>query len=740
MARIPTGNFGQRVAGSLQLPNVPRENVLGDAVRRATGAGMQVAEDMANREQTAQRQQDAEVRADATERLRAEDAEARQAAEAAMRAKTITALTGARDVLADAHDDVNDRVIRGELGADVAESEFGKRAQKALEGVAKDLPEDRRAIVLAELNGDAARLANGVRKAVTQRNRMNVTASIDTALESLQRQYRTDPDSATKQARLLMESLGPQSTLTPEQRAGKLQVWQERTQFELGSSLLTAAGDNMARLKAVGEALANRDYLPDMDPQRRQALIGSVEGRIDLVQRRAALAVEQREAKAERAIASAQRQLSSGVPLTTQGWDALRAATRGTAVEAEFTGLVQSERDIQQLLRKPVTEQVAEVQRRQAALMQQGGTMAEAANINRLSEAVQRNVKTLQQEPLQFAAQRAGVEVKPLALELLLQPGGAGALRGEVMNRVTTVDGLRRQYGDAVPMQVLQPAEAKQVARILNESPVSMQTALLAQLRTLAGGDTRVFSAMMQQVAPDSPVKALAGLIADKQASATVDRRTLSSDVVRSAGDISSTLLRGEAILSPGSADKAQDGKPRTNLFLPDTATFNAALVGYVGTAFAERPAALQAAQQAVLAYYVGRAAELGRLNKDAKDIDSGLVREALAATLGEPVERVGGMVFAPWGMGADEFQAQARAAFRQELQARGMADSNIHRWPGLGLKQQGGDTYLVTEGRALVLDSQNRPITIRVPGPGEPLRDGRGVPLRDSVIPTAPR
>ena len=56
-----------------------------------------------------------------------------------------------------------------------------------------------------------------MRKAVTQRDRQDVTSGISQTLEYLQRQYRADPAKATQQAMDLVDQLGPHSTLNPEQ-------------------------------------------------------------------------------------------------------------------------------------------------------------------------------------------------------------------------------------------------------------------------------------------------------------------------------------------------------------------------------------------------------------------------------------------------------------------------------------------------------------------------------------------
>lgn len=729
MARIPgIEGLGEQVARPVSFNQTQTPaGAFGGQVANVLGG---IGADMA-REERRQEAQAEQVRLQ-------EEREAKQAQQAADKAQALTALQSAQDDLLTITDEVAEGVRTGTIDKARATEEFQTRARDRVTAATESLPEAFRALGQVELTGKVGRFGREVSKAVTQRNQGEVRAGIDQTLEYAGRLYLKDPAAADKMVADSLDQLGPQSGLGQLELQRLRQGFKETSQFTLATTLVQGAEQNPQALRSVLKALDNPEYLPDIDPQRRLQVRNSALNSLDVLQRRAEADAERREARADRAVATAERQLASGVPLTTKAWEDLRRTTSGTAAQATLTALIQGEREIQELLRKPVNEQLALVQQRQAALMSGGGTMAEAANLQRLNAAVERNVRTLQQDPLQFAAQREGVEVVPLQLAKLLQPGGAAELRSVVVDRTTTVDTLRKQYGDAVPTNVLRPTEAKEVAALLNQSSVTGQTLIFQGLRTLAGGDSRVYQAMMRQVAPDSPVKALAGIIADKQANVTTERNWITSNAVRGAGEVATTLLRGESILNPGAADKSQDGKPKATLFLPDAAAFTSALVEHVGEAFIERPQALQAAQQAAMAYYVGRAAEMGRLHRDSKDIDSRMVKEALAATLGETVERNGTRVFAPWGMGADEFEGKAQRAFAAELQRRGMSPALTNRWPMMGLRQLKGDMFMVTQGRTPVLDNNGQPLTVTVSGPGDPIRDGQGVPIRETQIPTS--
>jgi hypothetical protein len=252
MATIPMGNFGQSVARPGPMPSIPRGDPIGQAVERTGQIASNVVNDMAAEE--TKRQLEAKAAAD--------------------RARTITTLTGTKDKLADLHDQIAQGVQDGTVPKDKAETEFASRSAKVLEGIGGDLPEAQRGIVLAELNGDAARLGNSVRKAVTQRDRQDVTSGISQTLEYLQRQYRADPAKATQQAMDLVDQLGPHSTLNPEQLAKLKQSWKEGTQYTAGYELVSAGRADRKMLDAAEKTITTG--LPDIDPQKRATLLDRI--------------------------------------------------------------------------------------------------------------------------------------------------------------------------------------------------------------------------------------------------------------------------------------------------------------------------------------------------------------------------------------------------------------------------------------------------------------------------------
>jgi len=274
---------------------------------------------------------------------------------------------------------------------------------------------------------------------------------------------------------------------------------------------------------------------------------------------------------------------------------------------------------------------------------------------------------------------------------------------------------MRKQYGEQVQMRPLLPQEASVLAAAVNQASPRQTSQMFGELRN-AIGDDQTYAAAIQQIAPDSPVKALAGLLAAKQRSLTLERNWVRDDVVASSQDVSATMLAGEAILNRSKSQKAEDGRSQAKLFLPETQSLQEQFQSSVGNAFAGRPGAAELAFQAVQAYYVGKASETGRVAADSKDIDTKLVREAVRATLGEVVDYNGeGEALAPWGMSESEFDDAARTALTSEFKRRGLGTDNLG---ALGLRNLGESTYYVTQGRNFVYDKQGRPLTINVAMP----------------------
>jgi hypothetical protein len=399
------------------------------------------------------------------------------------------------------------------------------------------------------------------------------------------------------------------------------------------------------------------------------------------------------EAIAQRAVNEMDQQISSGVPATPAMWAALENKTRGTSFADEVKGRVNDEREVQDLLRKPIAEQVKEVQDRRAALDTGGGTLRQARNVARLEAAVKQNVQQLQQAPLIYNANRTGTDVPAVDVTALEDPAQKEALQ----SRVDTISAMRKSFGPQVQMKVLLPQEAAQLGALVKDAD---SAEVFAKLRAATSSD-EAYTAMMQQIAPDSPVKAYAGQIFGRAAPVTLRTHLFSANEQTAQRVVAETMITGENLVNKTKQQLGSDGKPVKALYVPDKTLFDAAFADGVGTSFAGNPDALNLAQQAAFAYYVGKSAQTGRLNAAGEPIDARLMQEAMRATVGEKVNFHGnGDVLPPLGVDADAFENAVHAQYMAEMKARGIPEEDAaHAFRSLGITNIRGQ-YVMTNGR----------------------------------------
>lgn len=456
-------------------------------------------------------------------------------------------------------------------------------------------------------------------------------------------------------------------------------------------------------------------YAGKLDTDKRNGVLRAVTNDRLRIENRIQHNADRMEAKAEKVIGEIDRQIASGIPASPEMWADWAGKVKGTAWESDFRQRLADEAEVQKVLRLPIEQQRAFVQKKEEALLNGGGSVRDKANTDRLKSAVDANLKQLQNDPLLFAQNRTGVPVQPLDIADLAEPGGGDKVQGILKDRVASITALQKQYGPQVNMKPFLPQEAQFLTRALDQASPKQQVELFGTLR-MAFGDDAAYTAGMQQIAPDSPVKALAGMLMAKQRKITLESNWVRDDVTATSGDVAATVLEGENLINKTRGQKSEDGKPLRSLYIPPIKDFEMQFAGYVGDAFAGRPGALDVAMQAAYAYYVGKSSKTGRLNTDAKDIDGKMLEEAMTATIGTPVSYgSGGTVFAPWGMDKGTFKDKVKESFAAEIKARGMPESLRDSLPSLGLRNLGDGSYYVTQGRNFLYDGKGRPVTIKV-------------------------
>lgn len=434
---------------------------------------------------------------------------------------------------------------------------------------------------------------------------------------------------------------------------------------------------------------------------------GMIEGKIDRLQQKAEMSRLRAEAKADRALGKINAQIASGIPATDQMWKAWGREVAGTPAQAEYNELVKQEQATQQVLRMPIDQQAAYFNKLSAELQSNGGTLAQGANLARLGRAIEANGKMMAEAPLEYFQQRLGGAVTPLDLS---SDDSAVVLN----DRVAALNGMREKFGPAVALKPLLPEEAKQLSAQLDQMSPDQQSQLFGKLHTDMGDD-KAYAGAMQQIAPDAPVRALAGMLAGKQRTLTTDTHWFKPDSVVTSGDVAKTLALGESILNKSKAEKGQDG---SNKFpIPKATDFQQALDKQLGTIFAGQPQSYALAAQAVKSYYTGAAAQAGDVSGE---VNNSLMRLAIKATVGDIVDVNGVETLAPWGMPGDTFEQAAQQQIRNTLKAQGASEQELSTASALSLRQARDGVYYIMQGQQFKHGADGKPLMINLNGGGQ--------------------
>ncbi|WP_223621173.1 hypothetical protein [Lysobacter sp. ESA13C] len=555
--------------------------------------------------------------------------------------------------------------------------------------------------------------ASAIRNVAESARRTEFRGQFDTALDSLGKlagATGADIEKINAQA----EAFAPiarQAGVESSAVQAKIQAFKDRNWTNQAIGRAIGARDSMEALAQLKHDLTAEDgyYTGKLDTDKRNAILSQVDTSMTRIEAKAQHQADRRDAIALRAVTQFQAQASSGVQAPLETMAQWAEAVKGTQYEAEFQDMLKGEAEVQAVLNQPPTAQRAYLQQLEVRQRQQGATMAQQGNLKRLTTAVETNLRQLKDSPLEFFANRTGQAVPQLDIQALAS-GDAQALRTQIAERMTTLAAVRKQFGPETGNAPLLPAEAASLSAWLTKATPVMATRLFGTL-SQAIADPAAYSAAMQQIAPDSPVRAFAGMVYAEQRSTTLEPGGIFSGAVKaSSGDIAQTLLEGEALLNKSKGDKAADGKGAA-FPMPTPKDMAAEFEVAVGAAFRGRPGAADAASQAVRAYYAGKAAKDGDLSGE---LDSKRMREAVRAVLGEPVDVNGADVFAPWGMDEDTFVDKLELSWAETAKALPAGASTD--FDDYTLMQRGNNAYyLVGAGGQFLTGKDGQPLQLKV-------------------------
>lgn len=226
--------------------------------------------------------------------------------------------------------------------------------------------------------------------------------------------------------------------------------------------------------------------------------------------------------------------------------------------------------------------------------------------------------------------------------------------------------------------------------------------------------DPMVYQAAVQAIAPDSPSTAIAGMLMNKDY--VVTKNWFSSDTAVSGSSVARMILRGEALLNPSKANKAENGSGKT-FNMPDDKKFIEEFNSYVGDAFASSPQAYSYYLQAVKAYYAAKSSDESDYSGN---VSGDRVKEAVNNVVGG-VSSIGttGKVVRPWGMNETTFLNAVTAKLHDKMIEMGKGGTDYdnvsnYRWinykDGQYMLSLGGELQRDASGAPLIIDITQRP------------------------------
>lgn len=322
------------------------------------------------------------------------------------------------------------------------------------------------------------------------------------------------------------------------------------------------------------------------------------------------------------------------------------------------------------------------------------------------ANAADQSLKARNADPAQFAID-SGAGWKPLDMN---KPDDALA---QLKSRANSQGLVSEQTGVNTPL--LSKQETKQFTGFLDNQKPADRLQTLTQLRTNLPDD-QAYGSLMKQIAPGSPITAVAGSMLDKPPAGQApwfDPKFAVDPIVPQ------RMLEGEQILR-GKDEKGIVSKFPMPADKDLQAQFQSAVGGANSDLFRGRPETLETAFAAYKAYYAAEASHQGVTNGV---INTTIAQKAAESVVsgapGRQVATYGNTnLVVPSGMAPSRFEGTVNTASQSALRAGGYSEKDIEALRGYGLREL-GDT--LGTGRYVIVN-----------GNGDPLKSKTG---RNSIV-----
>jgi hypothetical protein len=504
MARIPDGSqFGQVAAQGGPMANVDPGAFgagVAEAVTRAGNTGMQAAGNVMTAQAQEAKRQQAQADAEAKQLAREQAAEAKATAKEATRVKSLTATATVQGGLANLHDTLQADLESGTIDKAEVGSAWTERSRKLIDESLANVDPEHKELVGATLLNDVNRYGQSVSKMVTARDKKDIMAGGLSYIEQMQRHAARGPkeaDEAIANVSTFWKATGPMAGEDPATAAKRVQQFTENVRFRQASDLVNV--DPGAALKA----LKNKEYLPELDPDRRAALVANADAAVLRNQQRGALNAERAARDQQKAWSGAMSVFESGKMPTPEYADTLVRTFRGTPYAAALKNMLEQAPQTSAFVAQPVQQQAAAMTSLQNQMNQGGATPEALKKYEQMDKAHKATLADVKNDPYMAASERGVLpDLQPLSMNLNELPAQL-AKRGEAARTVSAWAGQE--------VSLFRPAEAEKVASVLQAMPPKDRAGALAGLTKAMTPGQRI--AFAQQVAPkDRALELAAGM------------------------------------------------------------------------------------------------------------------------------------------------------------------------------------------------------------------------------------
>lgn len=318
-------------------------------------------------------------------------------------------------------------------------------------------------------------------------------------------------------------------------------------------------------------------------------------------------------------------------------------------------------------------------------------------NYEILAHAVAVTQDARHSDPVAYALTTNSYGIKPIQ-----RFDDSPALATELSRRAAVAPQLSGDYGS--PVRLLSNPEAKALSATLKASPVEAQKTLLGAIaKGLGPANVDLLKQTLQQIAPDSPTTAVAGIYQARGLRTTANR------------DVADLILRGQAILTPNTKEDGSGHMGGSSLVkMPEEKQLLSDWNSLTGDAFKGKEQSADVFMQTAKAIYAARSAEEGDYSGA---LDSKRWKAAISLATGGIESHNGAKIVLPYGVGYDQFQNALRGQIDRISREGGAFNTTPNEMMRLPLENVGDGRYLFRRGAGYLVNKDGRPVVADLSG-----------------------